>query len=356
MARSFSNNSCQLFQLSIFMMACAMSFASHAATINWNVNVSGDFDEAFNWSAGPPPGPPGSGDTALFERGSQTYAVFFANIAGNEVTNGRAIIRNDAVSFNLGGKTYTLDSMGARSLAIANDAGNVGSLSLTIGTMNIVEAVVGNNATGSGTLNVSTGATLNMSDHLLIANAGAGFFNILNGGDVNMNPTFAVTPTNDAVIGNPTGTNGMATVSGSGSTWTGLRFLTVGNGGTGELIIDTGGMVSSMTGEIGDEVSGVGTVTVTGANSVWTNSSGLTVGRLGSGTLNVESGGVVSAGSTSIGVEVGSDGTVTVTGAGSTWNIFELNIGESGNGTLTIGYRKHFPDARWRKCTHRTSD
>ena len=188
----------RLLKLSIFTFLCAVSFASYAAGINWINAAGGPFNVAGNWSLGPPPGPPGLFDIPIFEIGGETYTVDIAP----GITNSRAIIRTDAVTFDLGTNTYTLDSVAAsRSLAIANAGGNVGSLTLTNGTMNVTDAVAGNNATGSGTLNVSTGATLNMSDHLFVADAGAGFFNVQNGGAVDMNG-------NDAVIGNPSGSNG----------------------------------------------------------------------------------------------------------------------------------------------------
>ena len=59
-----------------------------------------------------------------------------------------------------------------------------------------------------------------------------------------------------------------------GSTWASNGDLLVGdNGGTGQLTIQNGGLVSNAYGNIGD-----GTVLVTGPGSTWTNSGNLDVG------------------------------------------------------------------------------
>ena len=109
-------------------------------------------------------------------------------------------------------------------------------------------------------------------------------------------------------------------------------------GSSGTLIIQNGGTLNSVLGAIGNAPGSQGTATVTGPGSTWTNTSAIVVGGVGTGTLTIQNGGTVNSGG---GGSVGllGTGTVTVTGPGSTWNngpVGGLNIGSFGTGTLTI--------------------
>jgi len=159
---------------------------------------------------------------------------------------------------------------------------------------------------GSGTLNITNGAA--------VSNACGG-------------------------IGRFSGSTGVVTVDGSGSTWTNYSdpavapdTLVVGcDGGNGTLNITGGGAVSNGDGYIGIWSGSTGVVTVDGTGSTWTNNDDLYVGaREGSGTLNISCGATVSAaGSTYVAyVPTQEDSSP---GADSTGLI---NFG-SGGGTLT---------------------
>ena len=138
-------------------------------------------------------------------------------------------------------------------------------------------------------------------------------------------------------IGNSVASQGMATVTGAGSTWTNGGLLSVGTFGTGTLTVENGGMVSNTNGFIGFAAGSQGAVTVTGAGSTWTNSGVLSVGDAGAGALAVENGGVVSSVNGVVGSAPGAQGAVTVTGAGSAWtNSGLLSVGQNGTGTLAI--------------------
>ena len=105
-------------------------------------------------------------------------------------------------------------------------------------------------------------------------------------------------------------------------------------------MVQNGGTLTDFGGFVGDLPGSQGTATVSGAGSTWTNSGTIQVGALGTGALTIENGGTVnSGGGGSIGLSAGSTGSVTVTGPGSTWNNTPgggLNIGSFGTGTLTI--------------------
>ena len=108
----------------------------------------------------------------------------------------------------------------------------------------------------------------------------------------------------------------------------------IGEDGTGTLYIIAGGTVSSGEFLMGENAGSNGTATVSGSGSLWTNTGGIcTVGFEGNATLNITGGGQVSNSNTTAVGAIGT-GAVTVDGAGSTWvDDAQINIGI---GTLTI--------------------
>jgi len=141
-------------------------------------------------------------------------------------------------------------------------------------------------------------------------------------------------------IGLYPGSTGVVTVDGAGSTWANDGYLYVGRfGSNGTLNITGGAAVSNSDGYIAAKSGSTGMVTVDGAGSTWTNGEDLYVGGSGSATLNITAGAVVSSQNGYINY-VASGPTVvvvTVDGAGSMWtNSGELRVGRSGNGTLNI--------------------
>ena len=86
------------------------------------------------------------------------------------------------------------------------------------------------------------------------------------------------------IIGELTGSDGNSVVvSGSGSSWSNVADLAIGNGGSSNsLTIEDGGLVYNANGVIGvEEDSANNSVVVRGTNSVWENSDTLMVGRKG---------------------------------------------------------------------------
>jgi outer membrane autotransporter protein len=72
--------------------------------------------------------------------------------------------------------------------------------------------------------------------------------------------------------------------------------------GSGTLVIQDGGTVSSRGATIGSTAGSSGTVTVTGPGSAWTAAPfGITVGSSGTGMLTIQNGGMVSAGAFTVG-------------------------------------------------------
>ena len=77
------------------------------------------------------------------------------------------------------------------------------------------------------------------------------------------------------------------TITATTGTWNVGSNLTVGNFGTGTLIVESGGKVTSIEGYIGSGTGSNGTATVTGLGSVWQNSSTLYVGNRSTGTIHL---------------------------------------------------------------------
>jgi outer membrane autotransporter protein len=186
--------------------------------------------------------------------------------------------------------------------------------------------------TGSGS-SWSTGALVIGGDAADPGTDGTGTLTVTAGG--------AVTSTT-ARLGDVDGSTGIATVSGSGSTWTLSDRIGVGTSGSGELTVSNGGKLASTGGIVGWEATATGTATVTGTGSTWTNTGVLFIGNLGDGDLTVSSGGVVTSTDGYVGTENGSTSTATITGAGSAWTmsgdfLAGHNTGASGTVTVSAG-------------------
>jgi len=107
--------------------------------------------------------------------------------------------------------------------------------------------------------------------------------------------------------------------------------LYVGNSGTGTLSIN-GGTVTDVWGYLGVDKGSNGTATISGSGT-WANSK-LSVGYTGTGTLNIVSG-IVTGSTSYIGFDKTSNGTVNF--ASGTWNNSEeFDVGVSGTGTLNL--------------------
>jgi len=187
---------------------------------------------------------------------------------------------------------------------------------------------LGYNSGSGGVVTVSgAGSTWDISIDLHVGSEGNGTLGITGGGTVS---------NRYGHIGYDGDSTGAVTVSGAGSTWSNSGEVYVGRYGNGTLDIADGGTVSNSYGNIGHGSASNSAVTVNGAGSTWNNSSGLSIGHSGDGMLEITNGGTVSNTDGIIGYGGGS-GTVTVTGAGSTWdNSGSLYVGTSGSGTVTV--------------------
>lgn len=118
--------------------------------------------------------------------------------------------------------------------------------------------------------------------------------------------------------------------------------INVGNFGSGIVNVSNGATLNSTGyGFIGGNASGKGIVNIS-TDSLWnlktssTNAQLLQVGVLGTGELNITTGGIVKARDIQIALNDKSKGDVRVDGQNSLLETFNMYVGTSGTGTLTL--------------------
>jgi T5SS/PEP-CTERM-associated repeat protein len=192
-----------------------------------------------------------------------------------------------------------------------------------------VDTTVGDGEDGEGTLTVTDPDTILNTGGLTVGGEGTGELLVQNGG--------ALT-SGSSTIGDMEEAEGTATVTDAGSTWT-ASDLTVGGGGDGTLIIENGGVVTVNSTElsIGDESTGRGTLVLSGAGSQLNFTGNLQVGEDGSGVFAVQGGAAFTGHAVNIGDKSDGIGTVNLDGTGTTMEVqTDFNIGVQGTGYLHL--------------------
>jgi T5SS/PEP-CTERM-associated repeat protein len=259
----------------------------------------------------------GTGDYYVGFNGSGTLSVTNGASASGYCYIGENSGSTGMVTISGTGSTWTNASFnvgvwGSGTLSIANGAKITGGGNIETGLVTVDGAGSAWNVTGS---------------NFFIGNLGSGTLSITNGAHVSGSASG---------IGGNSGSTGVVTVDGAGSTWTNSSIL-VGYGGRGSLSITNRGSVGGSVTYVGFLSNAAGTVTVDGAGSSWTNAAALYVGNSGRGAITIVNGGIASAVGVYLGVFGNSKGTGTVDGAGSTLNdAGDLYVGNSGSGTLSI--------------------
>jgi T5SS/PEP-CTERM-associated repeat protein len=228
------------------------------------------------------------------------------------------------ISFGLGGGSLTTASL------FASPTQLTGSGTITTnGLVSDIDLVFDSTHSTTRTLSipVSTGT---VSINLTQSSSGCLGAGWNGAGSLTIEDKLAVS-SSTGYLGYHAGATGVATVSGSGSSWsTGSAGLYVGYGGDGTLAITDRGAVSGSYGNayLGYENTATGSVSISGTGSTWSIDKGrLAIGYRGSGTLSITSGGSVSSGTSTSGYYYaagiacmpGSTGAVYVDGVGSIW-------------------------------------
>ncbi|SDN71790.1 autotransporter-associated beta strand repeat-containing protein/T5SS/PEP-CTERM-associated repeat-containing protein, partial [Ensifer sp. YR511] len=219
--------------------------------------------------------------------------------SGGLSVEGRLTVENgatvDTASFLVGGNSGSSGEVlitGVGSRWVNTTYFGVGGVGGGTGTLTIAdrgELTSGGAAIYDGAIIVRKGASFSTSQDFYIGFYRDGALTIESGGTVNNNGQGAYL---GAMGGGGTGT---VIVTGTGSSWSGVGELGIGNDGAGNLRIENGGTVSSAIAFLGTD-TGSGDVIVTGAGSHWTNSGSLYIGHnVGGGELTIADGGTVTA-------------------------------------------------------------
>ncbi len=308
---------------SLFALILLLADRAVAADLYWDndgASVFPFFSDASFWSEDPAltvpaTTAPTSGDNIFFSFDGSAYQVILS--AGGQATNVTAS-NGDAT---LTGPSGTLASSGITTIDDAFAASLVDGARFTL---NIAE--------------------WDNAGDALVGDAGFGTFTIDGGGNfraLNVN------------VGEQLGAVGELTVDGLGSTLltdgpnSGQGYR-IGNAGTGTLNVTGGGLariLNDTSGGIADfqlgvTATGEGTLNIVGDDSS-VIAEDVFVGNLGNGHLNITAGGVLNQNiSTSpdafVAQATGSSGDVTVHGTGSEWRASRIEIGNLGDGTLSV--------------------
>ncbi|MEX2172271.1 MAG: hypothetical protein WD851_23325 [Pirellulales bacterium] len=335
--------------LMLAIWTLAIGSAAHAVTTSWNTDFNGTFTSPANWDNGVPE----SDDTAVFNRGSAVifprgsifepppnYVIDLLRVSASGV--GFVYVDEPffpAIPSLTVDNPFVIDT--DRGILVQGPSFSPATLNLHL-AVNTESATIADAAGTQGTLNVNAHSfNVNGSnsslDELIIGSSGAGTLNVTSGGQVNLLGTQG-----NAVLGKHSGSTGVATIDGAGSSWTASHIYLGGSptsfgGGTGTLSITGGGSVVSGFATIADVSGSTGAAVVTDPGSNWTTAFNIIVGKSGAGTLNITGGGSVVSDSATIANVSGSTGTVVVTGPGSNWSTpSNITVGVSGTGTLTI--------------------
>ncbi len=278
--------------IAVLAAALTVTPIAHAADVDWIDPLGGDFNDGGNWSAGVP----GVGDTAIFDLATGGYTVTFpAN-----VTTGGLRIREDTVTFSLGGFEYQL-------IAVLNLGLSFTSSKLTIanGTLRVdtapIEVFLGSATNAFTEIVLQTPAVMktNAALRLGVASGSTGIITLQADTVLNVNtPAGGVflgsnaTATGEILLFDGAGVNAgaMLTVVGLSGDGSLQVFDSVYNaddlhvaelaGATGDLLVlgpaaalfSQGAGLTSARGEIGGSLAGAvgeGIITFTGLDTRW---------------------------------------------------------------------------------------
>lgn len=297
-----------------------------AEDIFWSNPAGGVFQNGINWSGGKPPGP---NDAAFFNLSSvDGYTVTF--VTDDETQ--RMVVRNDVLTLDLAGNSYTLNALDPTSFVVGQSGGDDGFLTLVNGELITVSSAIGLGNSGVGFMVASgPGASWSNSEMLFVGKGGQGWLTIVNGATVS-----AIGPT---ILGNAQQARGNINVTGFGSQMIASDDLTIGNEGIGQIVVSSNGsLVSQSDATLGVSSSSMGSATVSGLNTTWSNAGDLIVGQEGVGFISAVAGAqIITMQDSMFGAQSGSVGIGTLSGTQSVWNAEgQFIVGNAGQGSFTV--------------------
>lgn len=309
-----------------------------AADRSWTNTAGGTFNASANWLNGIVAG---VNDAACFSNSSVFFppgqASYSINFGGN--TQVQALkVRNDFVTFNLNGRTFTTTAITGNEIGTVGGGGTIliarnAALTIRNGVYNFNAALapqmlIGAVSGGVGSLTVTGGATVSGLPRLLVGGPSAtGTLTMDLGGGTILASTLEV--------GSGTGSIGNAVIGGPFSQLT-TNSLLVGNDGNGTMLINIGAVVQNNgTATLGDAAGTSGVVTMDSSTARWNQTGTLVIGNSGAGTVSTGTrlqGGVAILAHN----PGGSSGVLDVTGSAGSASFTDLTVGRFGLASMTI--------------------
>ncbi len=295
---------------------------------------SGNYTSPARWSFGPLPNPD---DTVVFQAPTTYTVIFASNTMQNDM-----IVRDGDVTFDIsfGGDPRTLTLMHVSqaptatdpSLAIGTFPGQSAALHIRGGMLAAPDVVLGRGATGH--LSISgPNAELEVFNRLIIGDLGGhGSMYADNGATLSTQRVFI-----GWLIGS---SEGLAEIRGSGTTWN-TNEITVGNAGSGTLIVADGAQFTTYGGNAG--LGGSGSILVSGSGSRFTSQAAflLANGSDSHAEITVRDGARFEA--AILRLSMGGQGNLNIIGDGSLVDVGLLGVGTSasGRGILSMSEGAH---------------
>ena len=153
----------------------------------------------------------------------------------------RTVVRNDVVTLDLGGNTYTMSVYNPTSLVVGQSKGDNGFLTLINGQLITIDTIIGFESNTEGSIVMSgPEASWNNIESIIVGKSGIGSRTVVDGASV-----FSVKKA--SALGTEPGSIGTGTVSGIGSVWGTNSTFKVGiDQGSGSMLIQNGGAASSL--------------------------------------------------------------------------------------------------------------
>jgi T5SS/PEP-CTERM-associated repeat protein len=247
------------------------------------------------------------------------------NFAG-DLTLGQAATGNGSLTITDAGTTVTATATGDATV------GDAGTGSLTVQNAASLDdsldgLTLGAQAASQGTLLVTDAGTMMDVGDLTIGDAGTGTLTVQSGADLAVG--------GDLTLGGQMGGKGTATITDAGTSFDITGDATIGDGGSGTVVVDgAAATISGSTATLGAQSSGAGTLTV--EVSTLDVKGELVVGDQGKGTAIVQLGGTLSADAITVGKTLGASGSLSLSGAGTRATSHDLTIGSAGQGSLSV--------------------
>jgi T5SS/PEP-CTERM-associated repeat protein len=261
--------------------------------------------------------------------------------SGTVTVNGGTLtgVGNFAVGNNGAGTLFVqggglVDDTGTSSFTVGFNPSSSGSVTVNGGTLESsgVLSIAASGANGS--VLVENSATLTDSDGISVGNGGTATLTVQSSGQVSN------TGSTNVDTGSSIGGSGTIVINGGTLSDTTAGFFVGGSNAVGSVLLESGSLVTGSASQFADiSATGSGSAAATVTGGTWTSDGEIIVGDTGSGLLTIN-GGVVNAGTNSINVgnqaTSTSAGTVSVSDGTLTAGLLTISNSAPATGTLIV--------------------